>query len=158
LGGIDIKETVLKRYGLEKEKIINISDLFDELCPFYMSIGMSYDEYWHGDNYAYKYYLKAYELKKKREMDLLDYKCWLTGLYTYEAICDCSPILHDFVKKGTKPLRYPDKPIFMGYDSQKQKHSKKEIENGRLAFRVQMDTWMRANQKRFANEKKGGSE
>ena len=123
-----------------------------------MSIGMSYDEYWHGDNYAYKYYLEAYKLKIKRDGEEIDYKCWLTGLYTYEAICDCSPILHDFAKKGTKPMKYLDKPLFTKPEEKTKAQKEKEIENGRLAFRVQMDAWMRANQKRFTNRKKGGSE
>lgn len=128
-----------------------------------MSIGMSYDEYWHGDNYAYKYYLKAYQLKIKQENEYIDYKCWLTGLYTYEAICDCSPILHDFAKKGTKPIKYLDKPLFISVaqnetDEKSKAQKKKEIENGRLAFRVQMDTWMRNTKKRFTDEKKGESE
>jgi hypothetical protein len=124
-----------------------------------MSIGMSYDEYWHGDNYAYKYYLKAYEMKIERENKEMDYCAWLNGLYTYEAICDCSPILHDFAKKGTKPLRYLEKPIFATKDvEQNEIDEKKKIENGRLAFRVKMDAWMRATQKQFTNKKKGGED
>ena len=154
MDGSKSEETVPRR-----QDGISISDLFDQLCPFYMSIGMSYDEYWHGDNYAYKYYLKAYELKMKRETKESDYNAWLNGLYTYTAICDCSPILHDFAKKGTKPIKYLDKPIFMDIDKEKSdEQRKKEIENGRLAFRVQMDTWMRNTKKRFADEKKGESE
>lgn len=125
-----------------------------------MSIGMSYDEFWHGDNYAYLYYLQAYKLKQKRDQYETDYRCWLTGMYTYEAICDASPILHDFAKKGTKPLRYPNEPFMVKQmEENKDKASKeKAIKNGRLAFRAQMDVWMRATQKKFTNKKKGGED
>lgn len=157
MGGDTSEETVLKRCELE-EDTISVSDLLDKLCPYYMSIGMSYDEYWHGDNYAYKYYAKAHELKVKYNNAEMDYKCWLTGLYTYEAICDCSPILHDFAKKGTKPMKYVAKPIFATKEINNQIQHDKEIKNGRLAFRVQMENWMRATQRQFTNKKKGGSE
>ena len=120
---------------------------------------MSYDEYWHGDNYAYKFYLKAYQLRIERESREMDYASWLNGMYTYEAICDCSPILHDFAKKGTKPRKYLDKPIFKKQnEKQTEEDKKKEIENGRLAFRVQMDAWMRATKRQFTNGKKGGDD
>lgn len=34
----------------------------------------------------------------------------MQGMYVYEAICDVSPILHAFAKKGTKPEPYAKEP------------------------------------------------
>jgi len=71
-----------------------------------MSIGMTYDEFWHGDVSMVRAYRKAQELRDKRKNQEL----WLQGMYVYEAICDVAPILHAFAKKGTKPEPYAKEP------------------------------------------------
>ena len=82
------------------------TEKFYELFPYYLSIGMTPEQYWDGDCTLVKYYRKAEELRiDKRNQEL-----WLQGLYIYEAICDVAPILHAFAKKGTKPTPYSDKP------------------------------------------------
>ena len=82
------------------------TDKFYELFPYYLSIGMTPEQYWEGDCTLVKYYRKAEELRnEKRNQEL-----WLQGMYIYEAICDVSPILHAFAKKGTKPTPYSTKP------------------------------------------------
>ena len=53
-----------------------------------------------------KYFRKADEIKLER----MNQQLWLQGMYIYEAICDASPILHSFAKRGTKPHPYTDKP------------------------------------------------
>ena len=69
---------------------------FEELCPFYMSIGMTYKEFWEEDVSLAKIYLKAWKLKQKREAEMIKWQLWEQGLYIYEAICDVSPILRAF--------------------------------------------------------------
>lgn len=82
------------------------TERFYEVFPYYLSIGMTYEQYWDGDCTLPKYYRKAEELRKeKRNQEL-----WLQGMYVYEAICDVAPILHAFAKKGTKPTPYSSKP------------------------------------------------
>ena len=82
------------------------TEKFYELFPYYLSIGMTSEQYWEGDCALVKYYRKAEELRNdKRNQEL-----WLQGMYIYEAICDVAPILHAFAKKGTKPTPYSDKP------------------------------------------------
>ena len=67
---------------------------------------MTAEQYWDGDPSLVKYYRKAEELRNdKRNQEL-----WLQGMYIYEAICDVSPILHAFAKKGAKPIPYASKP------------------------------------------------
>ena len=41
-------------------------------------------------------------------------------MYVYEAICDASPILHAYAKKGTKPHPYADKPYALTNKQRKQ--------------------------------------
>ena len=82
------------------------TEQFYKLFPYYLSIGMSAEQYWDGDCTLPKYYRQAEELRnEKRNQEL-----WLQGMYIYEAICDVAPILHAFAKKGTKPTPYSAKP------------------------------------------------
>ena len=67
---------------------------------------MSYDEYWNGDVWAVVAYNKAEKRRKERKNQELH----LQGMYFYEALCDASPILHAFAKKGTKAHPYRTEP------------------------------------------------
>lgn len=80
--------------------------LFYDQFPYYLSIGMTPEQYWDGDSLLAKYYRKADELRRKRRNEEL----WLQGMYIYEALCDVSPVLNAFAKKGTKPKPYSDHP------------------------------------------------
>lgn len=82
-------------------------EIFEQLCPYYMSIGMSYDEFWNGDVLAVKAYRKADELREKRK----NFELWLQGSYIYEALCDASPLFRFTMKKGSvKPEPYVKEP------------------------------------------------
>jgi hypothetical protein len=95
------------------------TEKFYELFPYYLSIGMTPEQYWDSDCTLVKYYRKAEELRNdKRNQEL-----WLQGMYVYEAICDVAPILHAFAKKGTKPTPYSTKPYPLN-----DKQSKKDEE------------------------------
>lgn len=83
------------------------SDIFHEQFPFYLSIGMTAEQYWEGDCYLVRDYRKAFELQKRRQNQML----WLQGAYVYNAILAVSPILHAFAKSGTKPSPYLEYPI-----------------------------------------------
>jgi hypothetical protein len=86
--------------------LFTYTEKFYELFPYYLSIGMTYEQYWEGDCTLVKYYRKAEEIRNDRRNQEL----WLQGMYVYEAICDVAPILHAFAKKGTKPTPYSAKP------------------------------------------------
>lgn len=91
------KELTFQTYG----------KVFEELCPYYMSIGMSYDEFWNGDVSMVKAYRKENELRDKRRNQEL----WLQGLYVYEALCDASALFRFTMKKSIKPEPYPKEPF-----------------------------------------------
>lgn len=67
--------------SIKKEKLA-FKSIWDNLCSYYMSIGVPYDEYWHGDYRKLKYYVEAHRLKLK-ENNMFSY---LNGLYTFNAI------------------------------------------------------------------------
>ena len=85
---------------------LTYTEQFYEAFPYYLSIGMTYEQYWEGDPTLAKYYRQAEELRTERKNQEL----WLQGLYIYEALCDVAPILHSMAKKGTKARPYSAQP------------------------------------------------
>ena len=96
------------------------TEKFYELFPYYLAIGMTYDQYWNDDPMLVKYYRKAEEIRRER----INEEKWLQGMYVYEALCDVSPVLNANAKKGTKPQPYSDKPYPI--TPAQRKHEKEE--------------------------------
>lgn len=139
----------------DKSKVedTSLTRVFEELCPVFMSYGMSYDEYWYGEPYRAKFYLEAHKLKVKQK----DEELWIQGMYIYEALCDVSPILHAFSKQGTKPLPYRDSPILSKSEVGKtpeeiEEEKKKQEENERLIAEVHFMRWANDMKKQFENK------
>lgn len=133
-----------------------LTDIFEELCPFFISIGMTYKEFWEDDVTIPKSYLKAYKMKIQREQEINEWRMWKQGVYVYEALCDVSPILHAFSKKGTKPLPYPSKPYGLEENKEKTEEQKqKEAENERLKAIIAFNAWEKATRKHFEKEAGG---
>lgn len=78
------------------------SDKFNELFPYYLSIGMTEEQYWDKDCTLVVAFRKSDEIKMNRR----NQEMWLQGAYFYDALCRISPVLHAFAKKGTKPVPY----------------------------------------------------
>lgn len=123
---------------------ITYTERFNEQFPYYLSIGMSPEQYWDGDPELAKYYRRADEIKLERQNQTL----WLQGMYFYEAICDASPILQSFAKKGTKPHPYVDKPYPLNNKQRKEDVVNKEkavAEKGKKF----MEAYMKLNNSKF---------
>ena len=130
----------------EPNELFSYTKIFEQECPFYMSIGMSYDEFWYGDCWVASYYREAWKLKKQQ----LNEQFWLQGVYIYEALIDVAPILHAFTKKGTKPLPFPEKPYDLYNDSKQSKKKKKqEEENEKIRAELFLKQWVKDTAKRF---------
>ena len=132
----------------------SLTKLFEKACPIYMSYGMSYHDFWYGSAFMTTFYRDAHKLKVRQQ----DENNWMLGMYVYEAILDCSPILHPFSKKGTKPLPYAEKPYLMDKletktRAQIEEEEKRKQENERLKFIVQMNNWFRSTKKQFEDKK-----
>ena len=139
----------------ERSKVesISLTESFEEACPIYMSYGMSYNDFWYGPAFMAKFYRDAYNIKIKQQ----DENNWMAGMYVYEAILDCSPILHPFSKKGTKPLPYAEKPYLLDKLKEKEKTEEEieqEKENEKLIAMVHFNNWFNATKKHFENQKK----
>lgn len=90
-----------------------------------MSIGMSYEDYWHGDVLMAKAYREAKELSDKRR----NQEIWLQGRYIYDAICAAAPLLRfTFSKAPAKANPYLSEP----YPITAEELRKKEEREARL--------------------------
>ena len=139
-GGGTSRPSPLLRYG----------DKFEEKCGYYMSLGMSYHDYWDGDNCMTKYYREAEEIKLERRNS----EMWLQAGYIYEVLLDVSPMFNPLSKKN-KPYPFRSEPIPITDSSSKQsdeRNKKKRLENGKEAMRAMMA----AINDRFKKKRKEG--
>lgn len=123
---------------------ITYTERFYEQFPYYLAIGMTPEQYWDGDPALAKYYRKADEIKLERANQEL----WLQGMYIYEAICDASPILQAFAKRGTKPHPYAEKPYAL---TEKQRERNAEDKEKAVAEKGKrfMEAFMKLNNSKF---------
>lgn len=82
------------------------TEKFNEFFPYYLSIGMTEEQYWDRDSNLVVAYRKAEDLRNNRR----NQEMWVQGAYIYDVLCRVSPIFHDFAKKGTKPTPYIPEP------------------------------------------------
>ena len=139
--------------SLEKEnkvEYVSLSKRFEDVCPIFMNIGMTYKEFWEDDPTIAKTYIEAFKLKQKTKIKNKEWEMWKQGVYVYEALIDVSPILHAF-SKAKKPLPYPEKPLGIELldDKKTQEEKEKEQENERLKATVFFNNWARATKKQF---------
>lgn len=142
---LDDKSEKVERFFLTNE--------FNKCCPFFISIGMTYEQFWYGDPTIANAYYEAYKLKEQREAEKTKWITWEQGLYVYEAICDVSPVLRAF-SKATKPLPYPTRP-YGTEEKEKEDKKVKELEKERDMYRTQIffQNWANEMQKRFRERK-----
>ena len=120
------------------------TNVFYDQFPYYLSIGMTPEQYWDSDPMLAKYYRKADEIRRKRRNEEL----WIQGMYIYEALCDVSPVLHAFAKRGTKPTPYPDHPYALTASDRADEAKIKEQREREKAKRY-MEAKMATINKRF---------
>ena len=123
------------------------TSIFNEQFPYYLLIGMSPEQYWDGDPTLAKHYRKADELRRKRRNEEL----WLQGMYVYEALCDVSPVMNAFAKRGTKPRPYADHPYALTVKDREDEQILREKQEREKA-RKYMETKMAEINKRFKSK------
>lgn len=136
----------------DKEQGLRYSEVFEAYCPYYLSIGMSYELYWQGDAAAVRHFRKADIYRQKRRNTEL----WLQGLYVYEAIGDLSPILRPFAKAGTKPREYPAEPYPLDREDRDRKAERERAEEAERT-RAMLEAWAAKVNKQFLEKKEVGS-
>lgn len=93
--------------GVTSTSRSSLREIFNDAFPYYLSIGMTYEQYWEGQPSLVAYYRKADEMTRKRKNQEL----WLQGFYVYNAIGSFAEILPAFPKKGAKVKPYLKEPL-----------------------------------------------
>ncbi len=123
------------------------TSVFYDRFPYYLSIGMTSEQYWDGDPSLAKYYRKSDEIRRER----LNQELWLQGMYIYDALCDVAPVMQAFAKKGTKPNPYPDHPYALT-DRDREAERKLREKRDREKAKRYMEAKMAAINKRFKSD------
>lgn len=87
--------------------------MLDEYCAFYMTIGVPCEMFWYGDYTLLKHYVRAYEMKRERELEDRNFDAYLAGYYNNIAL---SSVIGTYMwwkagKKGKPPEPYISKPV-----------------------------------------------
>lgn len=125
---------------VDSAPLLTYTEIFYEHFPYYLAIGMTYDQYWNDDCMLVKYYRKAEEIKNKQRNEQKNDEMWLQGLYIYDALCKVSPVLHAFAKPGTKPIPYNDKPYPMTKEESEKERLEKQKADRQLA-KAKFQAW-----------------
>lgn len=87
----------------ETEEHKSISELLMELCPVYMAIGMTYDQFWNRHTKVHKAYRNAFDIKRKND----EWARHRQGAYFMQALIVG---LSGFSKDKTHQEKYPAEP------------------------------------------------
>lgn len=98
-----------------------VNEMLIDLCAWYMSIGMSRDEYWNGEATAVIDYRKAHEMKLREENRLMHH----FGAYVYQALLAVSPA-YNFWSKRRDPMPYPTETIPILESEAKEREAEKK--------------------------------
>lgn len=129
----------------EPTEIKTHTQVFEECFPFYLAIGMTYENYWAGDPSLARYYRKAYKIKQEE----INNTAWLQGLYIYDAV---STALHNGLrgmgKNKTPPQNYAKKPYEFNKKEKTEAEKAKEVEMEQQKATAWMENFVRINQKK----------
>ena len=129
-----------------------LAEIFTQAFPYYLSMGMTYNEFWFGTPSLVRAYRKAYDMKRHER----NYELWMQGRYIFDAL-RCAPLLVGFPEKGTKPGDYPDMPYQLTEKEAKEREIMRENENTKR-FIAQLEAESKRNLEKAKKEavKDGG--
>ena len=106
-----------------------LSEYIDDLCIYYMSIGVPYDVFWYGDYCCLKYYEAVYLKQRKIKNE----EMWMMGAYNFAA--QSTTLANAFRGRGHQAQDYLKEPIQFfpkteeEEELEKQKMLKRVVEN-----------------------------
>lgn len=101
----------------------------DQMCPYCMSWGMTWDEFWYESIDRLESYRKAFQLSLERRNQEL----WLQGLYIRAAVASCLD----------KKFKYPEQPqrITEMTESEQEAENRRKIEHMRSVLAEHKRRW-----------------
>ena len=85
----------------------SLTEFFNDLCPQVMSIGVSYDDFWHGEPDLVTYAIAAEEVRAKNKTIHDDMVAWNTGRYVMMGV---GVVLSQAFSRSST-AKYPDEPL-----------------------------------------------
>ena len=121
----------LDDFPTKDSKIItSYTEIFNEVFPILLLVGMTYDQFWNDDVCIIKHYIKMYHLmNNRREQD-----AWMIGIYLREALQDVASCF------GNKRYIYPEKPY--GFFESHQDKKQDNIDMQRKLEEEKAKVWM----------------
>jgi hypothetical protein len=107
---------------------MTLGELIRAECPRYLAMGLSWDDYWHGDYAKLPYYRKAHALRRNERNEEL----WMLGIYFLRAIGAILP---------KSELSYPSEPFALTQEEvedQEKRQKEKEIADARAYMETMM--------------------
>lgn len=129
-----------------------LAEMFTEVFPYYLSMGMTYEEFWHGAPSLVRAYRKAYDMKRHER----NQEMWMQGRYIFEAL-RCVPLLVGFPEKGYKPpsgAGYPEMPYPLSEREAREREIERENENTKR-FIAQLEAESKRNKEKKEAVKDG---
>ena len=126
-----------------------LAEIFKEAFPYYLAMGMTYDEYWRDDPTLVRDYRKAKEIENRNE----EWARWRQGLYIYDALIKVAPIIRPFTKGEIKPGEYPDRPYPLTEKEAREQEQQKEREKV-FAFMKKLEAESERNLKKLEAAKR----
>ena len=101
----------------------------DQICPYYMSWGMTWDEFWYESIDRLQAYWQANQFSIERRNQEL----WLQGLYIRSAVASCLD----------KKFKYPEKPqrVTEMTDAEAEAENKRKLEHMRAVLNEHKRRW-----------------
>ena len=101
----------------------------DQVCPYYMSWGMTWDEFWYESIDRLQAYWQANQFSIERRNQEL----WLQGLYIRSAVASCLD----------KKFKYPEKPqrVTEMTDAEAEAEGKRKLEQMRAVLNEHKRRW-----------------
>lgn len=105
--GSGIKDSIFPELFV-KDETMSFTEYFEKVCPSFMSIGVSYEDFWNGEFEVTKFALEADKITRKRKNS----EAWLNSIYFFRALLDASPAFHEFPGGGERKISYSVKEPF----------------------------------------------
>ena len=128
---------------------LSLMKAFETACPYYMSYGMTYDQFWYGDVCAHKAYKEAAKLKMLRENE----QAHMQGAYIYEALAAVAPLFRGM--KPSKPQPYRKEPYDI-FPEDARRREEEEEKNRYERIRDKVAAFAKAFNEKRNNNKDGG--
>ena len=135
--------------GDEPRAAQSYGDIFDELFPDYLLIGMTPEQYWDGESSLKVAYRKAYRQRRRNEDIIADRNAWLQGVYVRDAIDSLYIMVAGFTPKGTRAKPYPSLPRMEKEEQEKRARTERKAQENQTMLAMAM------MQQAFANFNKG---